>query len=172
MRTLGLAHHSDTEASRLGRKPSSLVSLPLAPISMLCLCPRHHRITEVFGTGIIGAGGVKMKVRNRAYASQNNALFVFQGSRAQGLIVRPCPHDRSQRSCLHTGCPGGPRVHQGRLWCAAGRRRLRGGQSKVYVEIMDVALHCAFAVHAPRPRARKPKADLRLKQLERLIQNP
>ena len=31
-----MAHRSDSEASRLGLKLSSLASLPLAPISMLC----------------------------------------------------------------------------------------------------------------------------------------
>eukprot|EP01043_Picozoa_sp_COSAG02_P007307 COSAG02_NODE_217_length_28595_cov_19.642371_9_plen_121_part_00 len=33
-----------------------------------------------------------MKVKNRAFASQSNALFVSQGSRAHGLIERPRPH--------------------------------------------------------------------------------
>ena len=56
-------------------------------------------------SGIIGAGGgVKMKVKNRAFASQNNALFVSQGSRAQGLTVRPCPHSNGLKRTVPPHC--------------------------------------------------------------------
>ena len=45
-----------------------------------------------------------MKVQNRAHASQNNALFVSQGSRARGLVVRPCPHSNGLKRSVPPHC--------------------------------------------------------------------
>ena len=45
-----------------------------------------------------------MKVKNRAFASQSNALFVSQGSRAHGLIERPCPHSNGLKPAVPPHC--------------------------------------------------------------------
>eukprot|EP01043_Picozoa_sp_COSAG02_P021112 COSAG02_NODE_1062_length_14852_cov_93.088660_4_plen_226_part_00 len=48
----------------------------------------------------MGRGGVKLKVQNRAYASQSNALFVSQGSRAHCFNERPRPHSNGLKAAV------------------------------------------------------------------------
>ena len=52
------------------------------------------------GPGIIGARWRKMKVQNRAYASQINILFVSQGSYAHCFNERPRPHSNGLKPCV------------------------------------------------------------------------